>query len=160
MKVRVRFVSVLLGTIAAVSLAAPAALAAPPTTTTVEVSGAALVPCGTFNLTLEFSSVRRTTVYTDAAGTPVMQIRHVHAWGELVAPTGERLPWRAVFNAHFDLTDGTSSISGLRQVAGVPGETERMVGRIGLDAAGAPIFGTPWATSFEEFFERECALFA
>jgi hypothetical protein len=29
-----------------------------------------------------------------------------------------------------------------------------------LDAANVPIFGTPWATSFEEFFTRECALFA
>ena len=47
--------------------------------------------CGQWepNLTLEFSSVRRTTVYTDASGTPVMQIRHVHAWGELVSPSGE-----------------------------------------------------------------------
>jgi hypothetical protein len=157
---RRRYASLVVGSMAALTLAGTANAAEPiRTTETLHRRIDASVTCPDFDITGEFDITREITTFTDQDGVAVRRIIHADITGTFTnASNGESLPTSGVRVFHFDLLTGEAFSTGSNNVTRLPdgGVSNAGTGQLVFDSQGRLIesHGPP----FGEFDELCAAL--
>ena len=107
--------------------------------------------CGTFVATLSGHDDGRVTTWFNADGDPIKQIGQIKSFETDVNPdTGKSIFVRTNLMVHIDFVAGTTTLTGIRNLATDRGVVVQHVGRVVTNAEGEQIFLSGKFPEFEE----------
>jgi hypothetical protein len=110
--------------------------------------------CGTFTATFSGQDRGHVVTWFDANGEPIMQEGHIRATEtDVNTATGKTIEAKTSLNVHVDFVAGTTSLTGVRNLATEPGRgvVVQHIGRVVIGPDGTPI---SLSGKFAEFAEN------
>jgi hypothetical protein len=114
--------------------------------------------CGTFTATFSGHDHGHVVTWFDANGDPIMQEGHIRATEtDVNTATGKAIEVETRLNVHVDFVAGTTSLSGVRNLATDPGRgvVVQHVGRVVIGPDDEPIFLSGKYPEFAENYMSE-----